>query len=102
MEGSKDEVFFLNHIEDIWEENEMDHGRTWKERRDEHGRILHLQDKASWMRSKSRQSRLRFTNYFFVFPSRKGQNTKWKLASDNFAECELKTILALNLALKNN
>ena len=26
---------------------------------------------------------------------------KWKLASDNFAECELKTILALNLALKN-
>ena len=65
LNSCKDEVFFLNHIEDIWEENEMDHGRTWKERRDEHGRILHLQDKASWMRSsKSRQSRLRFTKRY--------------------------------------
>ena len=80
----------MNHVEDIWEENELKSGRTWRERRDERGRIVrhyyididtrllriefttttthdntqaHFEDKASWFRNR-RESRLRFTNRF--------------------------------------
>ncbi len=86
-----DEKMLMNHVEDIWEENELKSGRTWRERRDERGRIVrhyyididtrllrieltttttthdntqaHFEDKASWFRNR-RESRLRFTNRF--------------------------------------
>ena len=55
-----EENLLMNHVEDIWEDNEMKCGRTWRERRDDRGRVLHFQDKASWMRNR-RESRVRFT-----------------------------------------
>jgi len=56
---SFDDKMLMNHIEDIWEDNELRSGRTWRERRDEKGRILHFEDKMSWVRNR-RESRLRF------------------------------------------